>query len=51
MKKDAFHLNDDSNYTMSGKTLRYILNQLKEGAKIPFADISQGQTLIVKNKN
>ena len=39
MINEEFYLNDKAEYSMSGKTLRYILNQIPINSKIPFADI------------
>ena len=37
--EDTFYLKDELKYIMSGKTLRYILEQLPINSKVPFADI------------
>ena len=41
MSDDTFYLDDDSEYTMNGKVLSYILKQLPKNSKIPFADIKR----------
>ena len=39
-EKEEFYIDDESRYSMSGKVLRCILDQLPEDSKVPFADIS-----------
>lgn len=41
---DSFYLSDDLKYSMSGSTLRYILNLLPDANKVPYAEIGEHRT-------